>query len=67
MHDRSVLSDQCPASSEHAASPTPPIELDTAALDQILGAKGSINGGVYQVGVPRGEDLSYRATGVVGY
>ena len=40
------------------ASPTPPIELDTAALDQILGAKGSINGGVYQVGVPRGEKIT---------
>jgi hypothetical protein len=39
-------------------SPTPPIELDTAALDQILGAKGSINGGVYQVGVPRGEKIT---------
>src|SRR5713226_7902294 len=34
------------------ASP-PPIDLDTAQLDQIIGAKGQANGGVYQMGVPR--------------
>jgi hypothetical protein len=38
--------------------PTPPaqqpeIELDTAQLDQIIGAKGQANGGVYQFAVPR--------------
>src|SRR6516165_441940 len=34
------------------AAPTPPtaIDLDTAALDQTLGAKGTNNGGVYQFG-----------------
>jgi len=31
----------------------PAIELDTAQLDQIIGAKGQPNGGVYQIGVPR--------------
>ncbi len=36
-----------------AASPPPPIELDTSQLDQIIGAKGQANGGVYQFGVPR--------------
>src|SRR3954463_3226190 len=40
------------------APPTPPaqqpaVELDTAQLDQIIGAKGQANGGVYQFGVPR--------------
>ena len=29
-----------------AAAPPPPIDLDTAALDQTLGAKGTNNGGV---------------------
>ncbi len=29
------------------------IDLDTAAIDRALGAKGKIAGGVYQVGVPR--------------
>jgi Domain of Unknown Function (DUF1259) len=40
------------------APPTPPaqqpaVELDTAQLDQIIGAKGQANGGIYQFGVPR--------------
>ena len=40
-----------------AASPAAPpaIDLDTAAIDQLLGAKGTNNGGVYQVGIPRAE------------
>jgi hypothetical protein len=38
---------------------TPPtIDLDTAAIDQILGNKGKVNGGVYQVGVPRAEKVT---------
>ena len=40
-----------------AAPPTstqaPQIDLDTAKLDQILGAKGKVNGGVYQFSIPR--------------
>src|SRR5712671_1796353 len=33
---------------------TPPaIDLDTAQIDQIIGAKGTNNGGVYAMGVPR--------------
>jgi hypothetical protein len=31
------------------------IDLDTAAIDQALGRKGKVNGGVYQVNVPRAE------------
>ena len=46
-------------SSQPAAAPAspPPIDLDTAALDQLLGAKGSNNGGVYQYGIPRAEPV----------
>jgi len=42
------------------AAPTPPpaIDLDTAALDQTLGAKGSNNGGVYQFSIPRAEPIT---------
>jgi hypothetical protein len=42
-----------------AAAPAqpPPIDLDTAALDQMLGAKGTNNGGVYQFGIPRAEPI----------
>jgi hypothetical protein len=38
---------------------TPPqIDLDTAALDQILGAKGTNNGGVYGYGIRRAEPVT---------
>lgn len=33
------------------------LDLDTAAIDQILGNKGKVNGGVYQIGVPRTEKI----------
>jgi hypothetical protein len=38
-----------------AANPPvpPPIDLDTAKLDEIMGVKGNAAGGVYQFGVPR--------------
>src|ERR1700745_3629583 len=35
------------------AGQPPAIDLDTAQIDQIIGAKGSNNGGVYAVNVPR--------------
>jgi hypothetical protein len=42
-----------------AAPATPaPIDLDTAQLDAIVGAKGQANGGVYQFGVPRRDPVS---------
>jgi hypothetical protein len=34
------------------------IDLDTAQLEQIIGAKGQANGGVYQFGVPRREPVT---------
>jgi hypothetical protein len=40
-----------------AAAAPPAIDLDTAAIDQALGAKGTNNGGVYQVGIPRAEPV----------
>ncbi|MCC6778215.1 MAG: DUF1259 domain-containing protein [Hyphomicrobiales bacterium] len=50
--------------------PTPPatapaIDLDTAQLDQIIGAKGQANGGVYQFGVPRRDPISENGMQVV--
>jgi hypothetical protein len=44
------------APSAPAAAP-PQIDLDTAALDQTLGAKGINNGGVYQFSIPRAEPI----------
>ena len=40
-----------------AATTPPPIELDTAQLDEIIGVKGQANGGVYQFGVPRRDPI----------
>lgn len=47
-----------------AAAPAPAIELDTAQLDQIIGAKGQANGGVYQFGVPRRNSVTEHGTQV---
>jgi Domain of Unknown Function (DUF1259) len=41
-----------------APTPSPPIDLDTAQLDQIIGAKGVVNGGVYQFSVPRRDPIT---------
>ncbi len=40
------------------ASPPPAVDLDTAAIEKILGAKGTANGGVYQFGIPRAEAIT---------
>jgi hypothetical protein len=40
-----------------AATPNAPLDLDTAAVARALGYAGKVNGGVYQVSVPRGERI----------
>lgn len=45
-----------PAPAQPAANAS--LDLDTAAIDQALGNKGKVNGGVYQVGVPRAEKIT---------
>src|SRR5258706_13470861 len=49
-----------------APSAPPALEIDTAAIDQILGHKGKVNGGVYQVGVPRAEKIADAGLAVPG-
>jgi hypothetical protein len=46
-----------PAGAGGAPATPPAIDLDTAALDQTLGAKGTNNGGVYQFSIPRAEPI----------
>jgi Domain of Unknown Function (DUF1259) len=46
-----------PLSVAAAASPPPAVDLNTAQLDQIIGAKGQSNGGVYKFGVPRRDQV----------
>jgi len=41
-----------------AAGTPPPVDLDTAQLEQILRTKGQANGGVYQFAVPRREPIT---------
>src|SRR6266581_7299183 len=42
----------------------PPIDLDTAQIDQIMGAKGTNNGGVYAMGVPRKDPITEQGMSV---
>jgi hypothetical protein len=55
-----------PLESAPAASPppAPSIDLDTVAIDKALAAKGKINGGVYQVSIPRAEPIKERGMDV---
>ena len=46
-----------PFSVAPAPTSAPPLDLDTAAIDQTLGAKGANNGGVYQFSIPRAEPI----------
>jgi uncharacterized protein DUF1259 len=46
-----------PFSAAPVTAAPPPIDLDTAAIDQALGAKGANNGGVYQFSIPRAESI----------
>ena len=46
-----------PLSTPTVTAPAPAVDLDTAQLDQTIGAKGQSNGGVYQFGVPRREPI----------
>jgi Domain of Unknown Function (DUF1259) len=51
------------------AAPVPAIDLDTAKLDEIMGVKGTANGGVYQFGVPRRDpsvEMGMKVTGPLG-
>src|SRR5882672_10023480 len=40
-----------------AGSPPAPLDIDTAAIDQTLGARGSVNAGVYAFNIPRAEAI----------
>jgi hypothetical protein len=54
IHDALAVS-KTPLATPAAAAPPPAVDLDTAQLDQLIGAKGQANGGVYQFAVPRRE------------
>jgi hypothetical protein len=47
-----------------AASPAPPIDLDTGKVEEIMGAKGQVNGGVLQFGIPRRDAVTDSGTAI---
>jgi hypothetical protein len=58
-----AIHDALAVSKTPLAAPTPPatppaIDLNTAQLDEIIGAKGNPNGGVYGYGVPRRDAIT---------
>jgi hypothetical protein len=57
LHAGLALS-QTPFAAPAAAQPPATLDLDTTAIDTALGAKGSVNGGVYQFSIPRAESIS---------
>src|ERR1700704_5394775 len=52
IHD-ALAESKTPLATPAAAGPAPAVDLDTMQLDQLIGAKGQANGGVYQFAVPR--------------
>lgn len=57
IHNALVLT-RTPLGAAPAAAPAGPLGLDTAGIAQALGRHGQVNGGVYQVGVPRAETVT---------
>lgn len=51
-----------PLEAPAAAAPAPAVDLNTAQIDEIIGAKGQANGGVYQVAVPRRDPVTESGT-----
>ncbi|UVO33044.1 DUF1259 domain-containing protein [Bradyrhizobium arachidis] len=47
-----------PLTAAAPADPPPAVDLDTAQLDQIIGVKGQVNGGVYQYNVKRRDPIT---------
>jgi hypothetical protein len=59
LHD-ALAESKTPMTAAPAGNAAPPaIDLDTAALDRTLGAKGTNNGGIYQYGIARAEPVAH--------
>ena len=56
LHD-GLAASKTPLQAPAAGAQPQSIDLDTAMIDKTLGFKGKVNGGVYQVGVPRAEAI----------
>jgi hypothetical protein len=56
IHD-ALAESKTPLAAPAAAGPAPAVDLDTMQLDQLIGAKGQPNGGVYQYNVSRRDPI----------
>jgi Domain of Unknown Function (DUF1259) len=59
-----LMESKTPLGPRTAGNAAPPIELDTARIDQIMGVKGQANGGVYQFGIPRRDPVTMEGMSV---
>jgi Domain of Unknown Function (DUF1259) len=57
LHD-ALAASGTPLKAGPAASPSSSIDLDTAAIDRKMRFKGKVNGGVYQLSIPRSAAVS---------
>jgi biotin operon repressor len=53
-----LAASKTPLGTPAAAAAPPAVDLDTAKLESIIGAKGQNNGGVYAFGVPRRDQIT---------
>jgi hypothetical protein len=65
IHTALALS-KTPFTAAPAPATPPTVDLNTAAIDAALGAKGTIAGGVYQVGIPRAQPVMAMSMAVPG-
>jgi hypothetical protein len=57
IHDALALTNT-PMSASAPAAPSPTIDLDTATIANAIGVAGKVNGGVYQLSVPRADRIT---------
>ncbi|GEC17113.1 DUF1259 domain-containing protein [Nitrobacter winogradskyi] len=57
LHD-ALAESKTPLVAPTAAAATSSLDLDTTQIDQIIGAKGHVNAGVYQIGVARRDNIT---------
>jgi hypothetical protein len=56
LHD-GLAQSKTPLTAAAPPAAPPPIEFDTAAIDEVLGVKGKNNGGIYQFSIRRAEPI----------
>ena len=60
-----LAASKTPLQAPAASPPAPAVDLDTGQLEQIIGAKGQANGGVFQFGVPRRDPITEHGASLV--